>query len=248
MQLSKYNASGNDFVIFHTFAKKDYSALAKKLCHRQRGVGADGLIVLVPNAECDFEWLFYNSDGSEASMCGNGSRACAHFAFTNGLAPAKMGFLTKAGKISSFVDGNMVESQLTGVEKLKEAFEEEGRVWHFYDTGVPHLVSIVANLEEFDKSLAQKMRYKYNANVNFMLLGEDALHVRTYERGVEDETGACGTGVAACFYTANTLGLVAKESLVLPTSGEKLYLRLEDEKLFFKGEVQRVFEVAMDVH
>ncbi len=242
MQVSKYNASGNDFVVFHTFVEKDYSDLAKKLCHRQDGVGADGLIVLVPNKDSDFKWLFYNSDGSRAAMCGNGSRACAHYAFANGLANSKMKFLTDAGYISSIVEDDVVESELTEVKELAKKFEEEGRVWYFYDTGVPHLVTEVKSLDEYSKDLASKMRYKYNANVNFVLHAHDALYVRTYERGVENETGACGTGMAACFYALHVEGKVGSSSKVFPTSKEELNLRFFEGKLFFKGRVKKVFE------
>ena len=82
MNVAKYSANGNDFVLFHSFIKKDRSKLAKEICDRQNGIGADGLIVLVPHEIHDFEWEFYNSDGSTAEMCGNGSRACAHYAFS----------------------------------------------------------------------------------------------------------------------------------------------------------------------
>ena len=242
MQVAKYNASGNDFVIFHTFREQDFSQLAKQLCHRQEGIGADGLIVLVPNSEYDFKWLFYNSDGSDAAMCGNGTRACAHYAFANGLANNEMSFLTDAGVISSSLEGNIVESELTKVKELAKSFEEEGREWFFYDTGVPHLVTVVNNLDEYNKELASKMRYKYNANVNFVLNNEYGLHVRTYERGVEDETGACGTGMAACFYTLYKEKQVGDNSKVYPTSKEELNLRISNGRLFFKGKVTKVFE------
>ena len=96
MNVAKYSANGNDFVLFHSFIKKDRSILAKEICDRQSGVGADGLIVLVPHDTHDFEWEFYNSDGSTAEMCGNGSRACAHYAFTYGLANEQMSFVTLA--------------------------------------------------------------------------------------------------------------------------------------------------------
>jgi len=245
MQVIKYNASGNDFVIFHTFQEKNYNELAKKLCHRQNGIGADGLIVLIPNSEYDFKWLFYNSDGSDAAMCGNGTRACAHYAFTNGLANKDMSFLTEAGVISSSVEGDIVESELTKVKKLSKKFEEEGREWFFYDTGVPHLVTVVNELDEYNKELAVKMRYKYNANVNFVLCDENALHVRTYERGVEDETGACGTGMAACFYALHVEDKVGDSSKVYPISKEELNLRIAGKRLFFKGKVTKVFETTI---
>ncbi|RLA76008.1 MAG: diaminopimelate epimerase, partial [Epsilonproteobacteria bacterium] len=103
MRVAKYSANGNDFVIFHAFDKKDRSEEAKQLCHRQNGIGADGLIVILPHAEHDFEWEFYNSDGSHADMCGNGSRAAAHYAYINELATSRMSFLTGAGVINAKV-------------------------------------------------------------------------------------------------------------------------------------------------
>ena len=242
MTVSKYNASGNDFVIFHTFLERDYSELAKKLCHRQKGVGADGLIILVPNSEYDFKWLFYNNDGSHAAMCGNGSRACAHYAFANGLASRDMIFLSDAGAISSRVDGDIVESELTEPKKLADKFIDMDREWHFYDTGVPHLVSEVETLDEYNKELASKMRHKHNSNVNFVLNDGKALHVRTYERGVEDETGACGTGIAACFYSLHEEGKVTDISTIYPTSKEELELRITKGRLYLKGKVEKIFE------
>jgi len=242
MQIAKYNASGNDFVIFHTFKEEDRSALAKALCDRQKGIGADGLIVLLPHATYDFSWQFYNSDGSMASMCGNGTRACAHYAFTNALAPSSMRFLTGAGVIHSQVEGSVVETELTSPLRLSEPFEEHGEVWYFYDTGVPHLVCFVEDVALFDKEVARKMRYSHNANVNYVCVHQECLHVRTYERGVEDETLACGTGMAASFYAAYGEKKVGESVKVYPTSGEELFLRIEQERLFFKGPVQNIFE------
>jgi len=240
MVVSKYSASGNDFVIFHAFLKKDRSDLAKKLCDRQNGVGADGLIVILPHKNYDFEWQFYNSDGSSAEMCGNGSRAAAHYAFVNELAPSKMKFLTLAGVIEAEVEGDIVESQLTPHKLVKDTFEEEGRTWKIYDTGVPHLVTL-GNIDEFDKNLASKMRYKYNANVNFAEVKNGELYVRTYERGVEDETLACGTGMCASFLVAKDSGLVGNEVTVYPKSGERLNIRLYENRLYFKGKVKNTF-------
>ena len=242
MQIAKYNASGNDFVIFHTFKEEDRSALARTLCDRQKGVGADGLIVLIPHATYDFAWQFYNSDGSMASMCGNGTRACAHYAFTNGLAPSSMRFLTGAGVIHSTVADTIVETELTSPITLSEPFEEHGHTWFFYDTGVPHLVCFVDDISTFNKNTAREMRNTYNANVNYVALREKVLHVRTYERGVEDETLACGTGMAASFYAAYCQKMVEKSVTVYPTSKEELFLRIENERLFFKGKVEQVFE------
>lgn len=247
MMIAKYSASGNDFVLFHSFVARDRSELAKTLCDRQSGVGADGLIVLIPHDECDFEWQFYNSDGSTAEMCGNGSRACAHYAFLNGLAPATMTFLTTAGVIGAEVDGNMVQSDLTPPKILREDINVGGKQWWLLDTGVPHLVTFDADMEHFDLAEARTLRFEYNANVNIAAVNEDgSIRVRTYERGVEDETLACGTGMAACFYRANKEGLVGDKAEVFPKSGETLYLGLESGTITFKGLVKKIFETVMD--
>ena len=242
MIVSKYSANGNDFVIFHSFIKEDRSALAKELCHRQDGVGADGLIVLVPHDKNDFEWQFYNSDGSEAEMCGNGSRACAHYAYSNGLAPKEMSFLTLAGVINAKVDGAMVLSELTPPKILDENIEHNGKSWWKLDTGVPHLVHFTENIDEFDIQEARELRYKHNANVNVAFVDENKnLRVRTYERGVEDETLACGTGMAACFYRALQEERIANSIEVYPKSGDTLYLGVNERTITFQGEVKNTF-------
>jgi diaminopimelate epimerase len=247
MNVTKYNASGNDFVIFHTFKKEDRSELAKKLCHRQEGIGADGLIVLIPHEIYDFEWQFYNSDGSEAAMCGNGSRACAHYAFHNNLADKEMKFLTGAGVISCRVDGDLVETELTKPKLIKNYFVENGYEWILIDTGVPHLVALVEDITKFDKELAKKMRQKYNANVNFAKFENGVLKVRTYERGVEDETLACGTGMCASFLSARNKNFITNYSKVYPTSGEELEISFENDMLFFKGRVKKTFEAYLSI-
>ena len=248
MMIAKYTASGNDFVLFHSFVARDRSELARQLCDRQNGVGADGLIVLLPHETHDFEWQFYNSDGSTAEMCGNGSRACAHYAYTNGLAPARMQFLTTAGVIGAEVEGEMVQSDLTPPKVLREEIDADGKRWWLLDTGVPHLVTFDADMEQFDLAEARALRYEYNANVNIAAVAADgSIRVRTYERGVEDETLACGTGMAACFYRANREGLVGDAAEVYPKSGETLYLGLDTGTITFKGLVKKTFETVLAV-
>ena len=122
--------------------------------------------MLVPHDEHDFEWEFYNADGSMAEMCGNGSRACAHYAFTNGLASANMAFVTLAGVIHAQVDGTMVQSDLTPPTIVQKALHVNGKVWWLLNTGVPHLVTFDADMEHFDIEEARRLRYEYNANVN----------------------------------------------------------------------------------
>jgi len=242
MMMSKYSANGNDFVIFHSDVKQDRTELTRELCHRQDGIGADGLIVIVPNDDYDFEWQFYNSDGSHADMCGNGSRACAHYAYVNNLAPSKMSFLTGAGVIKAEVDGEMVLSELTPPKILDKTIEFNSKSWWLLDTGVTHLVHFTQNIEEFDIAEARELRYKYNANVNIAFIDADKnIKVRTYERGVEDETLACGTGMAACFYRAYTQEEVGENIEVYPRSGDTLYLGVNESTITFKGAVKNTF-------
>ena len=251
MMLSKYSANGNDFVIFHALDKKDRTKLAIELCNRQDGIGADGLIVIVPNSEYDFEWEFYNSDGSHADMCGNGSRAAAHYAFINDLCAKKMSFLTGAGVINAEVSKShgkkkgMVLSELTPPKILDKNIEFNGKLWWLLDTGVPHLVNITDNIEEFDIDEARELRNRYNANVNIVYVDGGNLKVRTYERGVEDETLACGTGMAACFYRVYKEEKVDNNIEVYPRSGDILYLGMNDRTITFKGEVKNVFNTTI---
>jgi len=247
MQVTKYSASGNDFVIFHTFLKQDRSSLSKRLCHRQEGIGADGLIVLIPHEKYNFEWQFYNADGSEAEMCGNGSRAAAHYAVANGLVSSpSLSFLTLAGEIQAEVTGDIVKSELTPPNILKKGIQYDGKSWWKIDTGVPHLVAFVEDIDTFDIEKARKLRYKENANINIAkILSDGNLMVRTYERGVEDETLACGTGMAACFYRALQEKNIEKNIEVYPKSKETLYLGVNEKTITFKGKVKKVFDISL---
>jgi diaminopimelate epimerase len=244
MKITKYDASGNNFIIFHTNIKKDYSKLAIKLCADEK---VDGLIVLVPHIVYDFEWLFYNNDGTTASMCGNGTRAVAHYAFSNQIASSYMKFLTGAGAISCKVENDIVETTMTKPIEIKSPFNEENLDWWIINTGVPHLVTVVEDLDSFDIELCSKMRYKYDANVNFCKIKDNQLFVRTYERGVENETLACGTGMTACFLRLNNLNLIGDKIEVYPKSGEKLELRKDNENIYFKGKVRKEYEKEIDV-
>jgi diaminopimelate epimerase len=256
VKIAKYSANGNDFVIFHSDITEDRSALAKILCHRQEGIGADGLIVLLPKESkegvYDFTWQFYNSDGSHADMCGNGSRACAHYAYNHNIAPQEMQFLTGAGVIGAKVTQNtpksaMVESELTPPEIIDTTIAFNGHSWWLLNTGVPHLVRYTDNIDTFDVEEARELRYVYNANVNVMYVENGNLRVRTYERGVEAETLACGTGMSACFYRAYKEGKVKNNIEVYPTSGDTLYLGVNEKTITFAGRVKKTFETEWDV-
>jgi diaminopimelate epimerase len=237
MRYSKYDASGNDFVIFHTNEKKDYSDLAIELCAKDN-FDTDGLIVIIPHETLDFEWLFYNNDGSTASMCGNGTRAVALYAYENNLAKGEMTFLTDAGDITCKVQGNVVETQMTEPIEIKKPFEEDGLNCWIVDTGVPHVVIMTNDIKNFDAETCAKFRQKYNANVNYACVQDGNLLVRTFERGVEGETQACGTGMVASFLRALELNLINSPCKVYPTSKEELIIKKQNDTLYFKGAVK----------
>ena len=237
MTYSKYDASGNDFVIFHTDIKKDYSSLAIKLCAKEQ-FNTDGLIVIIPHEQLDFQWLFYNNDGSVASMCGNGTRAVALYAYNNKLAPTPMTFLTGAGEITCTIQNTIVETQMTAPKEIKAPFLEDGFDCWIVDTGVPHFVIVTDDLDKFDLEVCTKFRKKYDVNVNFVKLENGSLRVRTFERGVEGETLACGTGMVASFLRMLNLNLITNNIKVYPKSGEELNIRVEDNTLYFKGAVK----------
>ncbi len=242
MTVTKYSANGNDFIIFIAQEKADRSALAQKLCHRQNGVGADGMVVVLPHPEYDFEWEFYNADGSYAAMCGNASRAVAHFAHEKGICKdGKAEFLTGAGVIRATINGVYVVSDMVAPRIIRTDIEEDGENWWLIDSGVPHLVAVRDDIDTFDIAQMRRLREKYNANVNICKVTDDAMYVRTYERGVEDETLACGTGMVACFIRNHKEGRVLDQIRVHPKSGDELYVSYEDGVYRFGGKVTKTF-------
>ncbi len=206
------NGAGNDFVLLDNRAQnlKLSREQIVRLCHRQQGVGADGLFLLIPCASgrADWAWEFYNSDGSTADMCGNGARCFARFiqrvTGTNG----KTTFETGAGIITANFQGERVTVNLTPPNGLRlgetVALASGSATIHSVNTGVPHAVLFVPDADQaMVHQLGAEIRYHAHfapkgTNVNFVqLLGVNHIRVRTYERGVEGETLACGTGVSA---------------------------------------------------
>ena len=275
MFLTKYSASGNDFLITTAFKRANRANLARKLCNRHNGVGADGFVVLLPHAKFAYQWEFYNADGSRANMCGNASRCVAHYAFTQKLAPKNHSFLSGAGEIKVRVAGGEVEVNLGEVKILQKNIaeklichserSEESQIkniaestldsanqaqnaesalnFTLLDSGVPHLVAFVRDLEIFKDSqnLLRHLREKYNANVNLATIcGENEIALLTYERGVENITLACGTGMCAVYYLAKSQNLVSDNAMLIPPSGDKIALRLENNEVCFKGKVQKI--------
>ena len=242
MTVTKYSGNGNDFVICVAQEKADRGALAKRLCHRQNGIGADGLVVVLPHEKYDFEWEFYNSDGSVAAMCGNASRCVAHFAHEKGISKDNASeFLTGAGVIRATINGLYVVSDMVEPKILREEIEEEGETWWLIDSGVPHLVAFRDSIDDFDIAQARKLRQKYDCNVNICKREGDTMYVRTYERGVEDETLACGTGMVACYIRSHKEGKIQGQIKVHPISGDELYVSYEAGVYRFGGKVTKTF-------
>lgn len=242
MTVTKYSGNGNDFIMFVAQKRADRTHLAQKLCHRQNGIGADGLVVLLPHAAYDFEWEFYNADGSHAAMCGNASRCVAHFAHEKGICKDnKAEFLTDAGVIRASINGSYVVSDMVKPKILRRDIEIEGELWWLIDSGVPHLVTVRDTIEAFDIEDARKLRELYNANINICTVRDNIMHVRTYERGVEDETLACGTGMVACFIRNHQEKKVATQVQVYPLSGDELYIQYENDTYRFGGKVTKTF-------
>jgi diaminopimelate epimerase len=250
MFVTKYNANGNDFVIFHDSSKKERHELAKLLCDRHAGVGADGMVVLVPHPDYDFEWEFYNSDGSEATMCGNATRAAAHYAVEKGISVGNRAvFLTGAGVIRAEVNGFYVISDMLPPRIMDREIYAYGLHWWLIDTGVPHLVAPVEDLEHFDLDMARDLRQQYDANVNIYVLAGEEMRLRTYERGVENETLACGTGITACYVRSRVEGKAPDLCPVFPRSGDELYMEEKEGKYRFGGRVSKSFiaELTMEI-
>lgn len=260
----KMQGCGNDFVVIDNREAKidpsDMATWAEKVCARAFGVYADGVFFLeeTDDANLDYRWHFYNSDGSRAEMCGNASRCAGKLAHAIGLAPAEHTFGTDAGPIKAQVllegpDAGRVKVQLTppkGVEtNIKLDVDGTPMTIHFADTGVPHAVVFVDDIDATDvKGLGAKIRYHEHfapagTNVNFaQVKAEDTMMLRTYERGVEDETYACGTGAAATQLVANTLGLTAERADLTTTGGEVLTIFLEDGNVFLQGAAELTFK------
>lgn len=242
MTVTKYSGNGNDFIMFIAQEKEDRSKLAKRLCHRQSGVGADGLVVLLPHKKYDFEWEFYNSDGSVADMCGNASRCVAHFAHEKGICKDNSAeFLTGAGVIKASINGLYIVSDMVEPDIIRNDIEENGENWWLINSGVPHLVAVRENLDDFNIEEMRALREKYNCNVNICKLEDNVMHVRTYERGVEDETLACGTGMVACYMRHHEEQKVSGQIKVHPISGDELYVSYEEGVYRFGGQVTKTF-------
>ncbi len=261
----KLQGCGNDFVSIDNrelnIPAQNMAQWAIKICARAFGIGADG-IFFIENAPkgsgLDYAWQFYNCDGSRAEMCGNASRCVAKLAHKLGIAPKKHIFGTDVGpiKVEVFTTGEdmgQVKVQLIKPKSLELNleldFQGTSYTVHFVDTGVPHVVVFVDDVSQVNvQAVGSYLRHHETfqpegANVNFVQVKDrETMLCRTYERGVEGETLACGTGVCAAQVIANKLSLTGSLSRITTTGGETLTVILEGEEIFLQGNAALVFE------
>ncbi|AJR04579.1 diaminopimelate epimerase [Siansivirga zeaxanthinifaciens] len=236
----KYQGTGNDFVMIdnrqQTFNKKDTKHIAF-LCDRRFGIGADGLILLENHPEYDFKMVYYNADGNESTMCGNGGRCLVAFAKDLDVISNKAVFEAIDGLHHATINKGIVELQMQNVQRV-EKFDSHV----FLNTGSPHHVQFETEIEDFDiKTKGAKIRYgaPYNeagSNVNFVKkITNDVFRVRTYERGVEDETLSCGTGVTAVAIAMHALGETDKNRIKLQVEGGELQVAFDADNDGYKN-------------
>ncbi len=234
----KYQGTGNDFVIIDNrqgIFDKENTALVAKLCDRRFGIGADGLILLEDDDVTDFRMVYYNSDGNESTMCGNGGRCLVAFANKIGVIGNTASFIAIDGIHSAVIENNEVQLQMQDVSNV-----QDHQTHVFLDTGSPHHVELKNDLASLDiQQEGATIRYgaPYNeegSNVNFVeKIDSKTFQVRTYERGVEGETLSCGTGVTAVGIAMNYLGETVNNMVTLKTKGGDLKVSFERENSSF---------------
>ena len=252
----KYQGTGNDFVMIDNRSMefpKNNTKLIGWLCDRKFGIGADGLILLEDDATTDFRMVYFNADGNESTMCGNGGRCLAAFAHHLGIVGETATFMAVDGVHHAVINDPEVSLEMQPVSAV-ENFTE----YSFLNTGSPHHVQIVEYLNDLDvKQEGSKLRYgKYGqggSNINFVeKLEDDLFAVRTYERGVEDETLSCGTGVTAVAIAMYDRKLTQSSKVRLQTPGGTLSVSFEPadsgySRVILQGPALKVFEGTIDV-
>jgi len=258
----KMSGSGNDFIIVDNRKKivdeTDLANFVARVCRRKLSVGADGFILLEDTDTVDFKWQFFNSDGSVAEMCGNGARCAARFAYINQITGTDMSFETAAGIVHAQVIGDMVKINMPDPANLKTDYalelQDDSMSVSSINTGVPHVVITMDNIDDAEVvQLGRKIRFHEEfapagTNVNFIHLREDgSVAIRTYERGVEDETLACGTGaIAAAIVTAHKAKIKSPVN-VLTRSGEILKVYYQEQgglfsDIYLEGDARIIYK------
>ncbi|MBF6608966.1 MAG: diaminopimelate epimerase [Flavobacterium sp.] len=247
----KYHGTGNDFVVIDnrdlTFPKKD-TKLVKKLCDRRFGIGGDGLILLENDKISDFKMLYFNADGNQGSMCGNGGRCIVAFAKQLGIIDCETTFRAVDGEhVARISADGTISLKMIDVDHVQISDNHA-----FLNTGSPHHVELVTDLRNYDvvgkgRSIRNSMYGEAGSNVNFIeVQGKDVLDLRTYERGVEDETFACGTGATAAAIAMHVRGLVGS-NVELNVKGGRLSVSFDEVNgkfvdVFLSGPATFVFK------
>jgi diaminopimelate epimerase len=252
----KYQGTGNDFILIDNrsffFPSKNID-LIRKLCNRKFGIGADGLMLLENEVGYDFKMMYYNADGNESTMCGNGGRCIAAFSSLLNITKDKGKFIAIDGEHDFEINDGMVKLKMIDVLDIKN---EKNNFILF--TGSPHFVSYrnaIDTIEIIEE--ARKIRYndefsKEGINVNFVEEKNDKIYMRTYERGVEDETLSCGTGTVAVALSIAEKHQLSQGKIEIQTSGGILFVSFEKQGTIFtniwlEGAAQRVFEGDIDI-
>jgi diaminopimelate epimerase len=266
LRFTKMNGAGNDFILIDNRmgdVRLDRSQIAR-LCDRHRGIGADGILLLEkPGNRADFRMRYFNADGGEAEMCGNGARCFARFANKVAAAKEKISFETQAGVISAELKGDLVTLGMTEPTDLRLHLElgiaGENKTVHFVNSGVPHVVIPVPNIDDVDvRREGAAVRYHKifspsGTNVNFIeKRGPKKIAIRTYERGVEDETLACGTGIVASALIFGATEGCYGPITVLARGGDELQVGFETVagrfcNVTLTGPAQFVFEGTIEI-
>jgi diaminopimelate epimerase len=253
---NKYHGTGNDFVIIDNRKSIFNHAnpnLIKKMCDRRFGIGADGFIIISSADAYDYEMLYYNSDGNKGSMCANGARCAAEFAYNEGIACNNQKFITFDGMHEAVVGNGTVRLKMNDVSDSKQI---DGN--YFIYTGSPHYVVFVNNVKEMDVlTVGKKLRWseKFSpggTNVDFAEIVGNGLFVRTFERGVENETFSCGTGVTASAIAAFLSGHSDKNTIPVSTRGGNLTVEFKVNKdkitdIWLSGPATFVYRGEIDV-
>jgi len=254
LKFFKYQGTGNDFIMIDNRKKFFDTAntdLVKFLCDRRFGVGADGFILLEEHPDYDFQMVYFNSDGNQSSMCGNGGRCIVQFASDMGVIGNETSFLAIDGEHDAYIKDGLVHLKMIDVEAV-----EAGDGFYFLNTGSPHYVQYVQKIKEFavyDEGYKVRNNERFRkegTNVNFIEKEGDRLWVRTYERGVEDETYSCGTGVTASALVASLQGM--KSPIPVTTLGGDLSISFQKAEKGYKdiyliGPAKQVFEGVIKI-
>jgi diaminopimelate epimerase len=248
----KYQGTGNDFIMIdnrvHFFLDDCHEELIQKLCDRRFGIGADGLIMLENDETSDFKMVYFNADGRQSTMCGNGGRCIIQFAHDLGVIDFKCAFLAIDGVHNGVIENGHVKLQMQDVTDISELNSKTYEL----NTGSPHYIEFVDSIPSDVKMEGARIRnsdrYKLEGiNINFVSLSGDAIQVATYERGVEDETYSCGTGVTAAAIAKCHTKSDGNYSVNVLTKGGSLVVEFTKidgkySEIWLNGPAKRVFE------